>query len=139
LRGPSSVAALLLVAAPAINVAQGPRETSAIARGRYIVEDLVVCGQCHTPRTEDGELDPSRSLMGAPVFYRPSLPIAGWAVVAPRIAGLPPGTDQDFIRLMTTGIARTGAPPRAPMLRLHMTRADAEAVLAYLKSLKTTE
>jgi mono/diheme cytochrome c family protein len=106
-----------------------------VARGRYLVEDVVMCGQCHTARTETGELDRTRWLMGGPVFYRPSEPVADWADVVPRIAGDPPGTADDFIRLMTTGIARTGAPPRPPMLRLHMERADAEAILAYLKSL----
>ena len=94
-----------------------------------------MCAQCHTPRTESGELDRTRWLMGGPVFYRPSRPVADWADVVPRIAGDPPGTREEFIRLMTTGIARTGKPPRPPMLRLHMERADAEAVLAYLKSL----
>jgi mono/diheme cytochrome c family protein len=108
---------------------------AAVERGRYLVEDVVMCSQCHTPRTETGELDRARWLMGGPVFYQPGQPIADWADVVPRIAGDPPGTAEDFIRLMTTGTARSGAPPRPPMLRLHMTRADAEAILAYLKSL----
>jgi len=56
-------------------------------------------------------------------------------VRAPRIAGSPPDTNEDFIRLMTTGIARTGKPPNPPRPDFRMTRADAEAVLAYLKSL----
>jgi hypothetical protein len=73
------------------------------------------------------------------VFYQPGRPVADWADVAPRLAGAPPGTDADFIRLMTTGIARTGRPPRPPMLRLHMSRSDAAAVLAYLKSLTPSE
>ena len=111
----------------------------AVDRGRYLVDDVVQCFQCHTPRTETGDYDRSRWLMGGPVFYRPSVPTAEWATVAPRIAGRPPGTDKDFIKLMTTGIARTGAPPHPPMLRLHMTREDAEAVLAYLKSLAPSD
>ena len=52
------------------------------------------------------------------------------------IGGRPPGTDADFIKLLTTGIARTGMPPNPPMPPFRMTRADAEAVLAYLKTLK---
>ena len=40
-----------------------------------------------------------------------------------------------MITLLTTGIWVTGKPLRPPMPRFHMTRADAEAVLAYLKSL----
>jgi hypothetical protein len=59
--------------------------------------------------------------------------------VAPRLSGLPPGTDEEFVNLMMTGISRTGSPPRQPMPQFHMTRADAEAVLAYLKSLGSSE
>jgi len=40
-----------------------------------------------------------------------------------------------MITLLTTGIWIDGKPLRDPMPKFHMTRADAEAVLAYLKSL----
>jgi mono/diheme cytochrome c family protein len=136
---PILISALVLAQPPTHLAGQSSRASSAVARGRYLVEDVVICTQCHTPRTSTGELDRSRWLMGAPVFYQPSQPMTGWADVAPRLAGLPPGTDQEVIRLLTMGIARTGAPPRPPMLPFHMTRADAEAVLAYLKSLKPAE
>ena len=42
----------------------------------------------------------------------------------------------DLIREGVTGISRTGNPPRPPMPTFHMSKADAESVLAYLKSLK---
>jgi len=48
---------------------------------------------------------------------------------------LPPATDAQMITLLTTGIWVTSKPLRSPMPSFHMTRADAEAVLAYLKSL----
>ena len=111
-------------------------DSGAVERGRYIVEDLVQCARCHTTGNQAGEGERSNWLRGGPLQIRPTYPIANWALVTPRLAGGPPGTDDDFIRLMTTGIARTGQPPKPPMLRPHMTRPDAEAVLAYLKSLK---
>jgi len=37
--------------------------------------------------------------------------------------------------LLTTSVWRNGKTPRPPMPRFHMTREDAEAVVAYLKSL----
>src|SRR5215467_10163188 len=96
-----------------------------LARGRYLVESVAACWQCHTPRNEQGEYDRTRWLLGAPVFYRPAAPVSGWADVAPRLAGLPPGTDEQFITLLMTGISRTGSPPRPPMPRFSMTRSDA--------------
>jgi len=106
-----------------------------IARGQYIVEDLVQCTRCHTPVNDNGQPDRGQWLMGGPIQTRPTYNSPSWALRAPRIAGRPPGTDADFIRLMTTGIARDGEPPDPPMLQFKMTRDDAEAVLAYLKSL----
>jgi mono/diheme cytochrome c family protein len=108
---------------------------SAIERGRYIVESVAMCELCHTPRTESGEPDKGHWLGGGPTQLRPAYPSPYWTQIEPRIAGRPPGTDADFIKLLTTGISRTGMPPNPPMPPFRMTRADAEAVLAYLKSL----
>jgi mono/diheme cytochrome c family protein len=108
---------------------------SQLERGRYIVENVAMCELCHTPRNENGDPDRGHWLMGGPAQLRPAYPSPAWALVEPRLAGRPPGTDADFIKLLTTGISRTGNPPNPPMPPFRMTRPDAEAVLAYLKSL----
>src|SRR5262249_39665733 len=110
-------------------------EAKLIARGKYIVEGLAACGDCHTPRNNDGDIDRTKWLAGAPVFYEPAQRVPGWAISAPRIAGVPPGRDQEIITLLTTATWRDGKAPRPPMPHFHMERKDAEAVVAYLKSL----
>jgi mono/diheme cytochrome c family protein len=110
-------------------------DSGSVARGAYIVEDVAMCGTCHTPRRADGEPDRSRWLAGAPVPYQPSTPTADWPTIVPRIAGLPPASNEGMITLLTTGIWITGKPLRDPMPKFHMTVADAQAVLSYLKSL----
>jgi len=115
--------------------AKASGEAGPVARGRYIVQDVAMCGTCHTPRRADGQLDHSRWLAGASVPYLPAQPTADWPTVAPRLAGLPPTSNAGMITLLTTGIWITGKPLRDPMPQFHMTQADAEAVLAYLKSL----
>ena len=106
-----------------------------VDRGRYIVESVAMCEQCHTPRTPDGTPDREHWLMGGPTQLHASYSAPDWAIIEPRVAGTPPGTDEEIIRLLMTGISRTGRPPRPPMPPFRMTRDDAEAVLAYLKSL----
>ena len=69
------------------------------------------------------------------MFYEPARPVQGWANTAPRLAGLPPGSDAQLIKLLTTSVARSGQFPRWPMPRFYMTHTDAEAVVAYLKSI----
>jgi mono/diheme cytochrome c family protein len=110
-----------------------------IARGKYIVEGVAGCGYCHTPRDENGNPDRSKWLAGAPVFYQPARGVPGWPNTAPRLAGLPPGSDAEMITLLTTSVSRSGKALRSPMPRFRMTRADAEAVVAYLKSLNPSQ
>jgi mono/diheme cytochrome c family protein len=106
-----------------------------VARGKYIVEQVAMCGQCHTPRLANGHLDQSRALQGASVFMVPMGNDPNWPLVAPRIGGNPPASDADMIKLLTTGIWTNGRPLRFPMMPFRMSEADAAAVVAYLKSL----
>lgn len=104
-------------------------------RGRYLVTSVAVCGECHTPRTESGDLQMSQWLHGAPVPVSTPEGYAPWAYKAPRIAGLPQHTDEEFVRLMTTGVNRDGQRTRFPMPQFRMTEDDALAIAAYLRSL----
>lgn len=106
-----------------------------VARGRYIVEGLSRCGQCHTPHDSSGNPETREALQGAAVWLKSAEPVEDWPLKAPRIAGIPPGTDADMIKLLTTGIWNDGKPLRPPMPQFRMTEPDAEAVVAYLKSL----
>jgi mono/diheme cytochrome c family protein len=109
------------------------------ARGRYIVEGVARCGQCHTPRDDNGVPDRNHWLEGAAVWLKSAEPTQDWPLQAPRIAGNPPGTDAEMVTLLTTGIWRDGKYLRQPMPQFRMTRQDAEAVVAYLKSLPTSK
>ncbi len=135
-------ALLLFGAGPSLLQAQQRPSTSAapapadpVERGRYIVENVAMCWRCHSPVDQNGERDRTHWLRGGQVAMKPTVPGVDWAIIAPRIAGAPPGTDAQFIALMTTGISRTGYPPKEPMPQFHLTQTDAEAVLAYLKSI----
>jgi hypothetical protein len=94
-----------------------------------------MCGMCHTPRTDSGEIHTSRSLDGAAVWLLPAHPIGNWPLKAPRLAGTPPASDEDMVRLLTTGVWTDGTQLRPPVPQFRMSRDDAEAVVAYLRSL----
>jgi mono/diheme cytochrome c family protein len=116
--------------------AKGATESGGeMARGKYLVEGVAMCGECHTPRDGSGNLDRSRWLQGAPVPWAPADGgMSNWPLIAPRIGGNPPASDADMIKLLTTGIWTTGKPLRFPMMPFRMSDADAKAVVAYLKS-----
>jgi mono/diheme cytochrome c family protein len=94
-----------------------------------------MCGMCHTPRTDSGELDSGHRLDGASVWLLPARPTENWPLKAPRIAGTPLASDEDMIRLLTTGAWTDGTHLRPPMPQFRMSREDADAVVAYLRSL----
>jgi mono/diheme cytochrome c family protein len=112
----------------------------AVPRGKYIVESVAICAQCHTPRNNDGNPDRGHWLQGAPVPFDPVKPDPNWPLSAPRIGGTPlPASDADMIKLLTTGIWTNGEHLRPPMPQFRLDQSDAEAVVAYLKSLNAPQ
>jgi mono/diheme cytochrome c family protein len=106
-------------------------------RGKYFAEQVAMCVQCHTPRDATGRLLRDKYLGGAPVpVESPPYTKTKWAMRAPAIAGLPGYTSEQGIRLLTEGITANGRRPDPPMPPFRFTRADAAAIVAYLKSLQ---
>lgn len=132
----AAAAAALTMAAGFSFAAAAQGGLDPVARGEYLVNSVAMCAQCHTPRDARGELVPSRLLEGAPVPVSSPYPNDQWAYAAPRIAGLSPWTEEQIVTLLTTGARPTGERPKPPMPPFRMSREDAEAVVAYLKTLR---
>lgn len=98
-----------------------------------------MCPQCHTSRDDSGQLDREHPLDGAPEFFQPPHPDSNWPLRAPRIGGDLPASDQDMIKLLTTGVWTDGKPLRLPMMPFRMREGDAKAVVAYLHSVRQPE
>ena len=61
-----------------------PESGGDVARGKYLVEGVAMCGQCHTPRDSEGHLDHSKWLQGAPVPWSPANgSMSNWPMIAP--------------------------------------------------------
>ena len=116
---------------------QGTRspEAGEIERGRYLVEEVAKCSECHTPRNAQGELDRQAWLQGAPIWIMPVKPIPNWADRAPALAGFPGLTEEQGERILEKGTGPEGETLRPPMHIYHMSQADAKAIIAYLRAL----
>jgi hypothetical protein len=109
--------------------------SSEIERGKYLVENVAMCVECHTPRDSQGALRKDAWLAGAPVWIRPVAPIQSWADHAPSLAGWPSFTEEQGERILEKGTGPEGEELRPPMHIYHMKHEDAKAIIAYLKSL----
>jgi mono/diheme cytochrome c family protein len=136
-----AVLALLMVRAPQTGAQEAKRTAPTgggdVARGAYIVNSVAMCPTCHTPRTSDGQLNQSEWLQGSPIIYLPATPTSNWPQYEPRIGGTLPTSEAGMINLLTTGLWIDGKELRDPMPKFHMNRADAEAVVAYLKTVRS--
>ncbi|QEI05428.1 c-type cytochrome [Pigmentiphaga aceris] len=106
-------------------------------RGRYLVEGLAHCAECHTPRNRLGALRTDASLSGAMMggqgWYAP--PLTG-----DPVTGLGKWSPQEVFELLKTGVsARSSAVgPMAEAVHQgfqHVADADLRAMVDYLKSL----
>ena len=112
-----------------------PASDAQIQHGKYLVENVAMCGDCHTPRDNNGQLDRSAWLQGNLLDYKFDRP-GQFASVAPPIAGMPGFTDEKAVKFLETGIDLPGKPALPPMPQFRFNHEDAVAVVAYLQSLK---
>jgi mono/diheme cytochrome c family protein len=112
---------------------------SAVARGKYLVI-FGSCTDCHTPGSFFGKPDMSKFLGGSDVGF--AIPGLG-VFVAPNLTpdkqtGLGNWTEQQIVTALTTGKTPDGR-TLAPIMPWHayanLTKSDALAIAAYLKSL----
>jgi mono/diheme cytochrome c family protein len=107
-----------------------------IQRGKYLVERVGVCGECHSPKNDKGEYDRSHWLEGELIDYKPTQPMP-FAAIAPPIAGLPTfAKDEAAVKFLETGTNVMGKTALPPMPQFRLNHDDAVAVVAYLRSLK---
>ena len=115
-------------------------DSSSVARGKYLVEEVGKCQDCHTPRTETGELDKSKWLKGALLDFTPIHEVKGWHKTSPDITSggklFERWKEEGLVKFMETGLNPKGNRADPPMPAYMMTHEDAQAVAAYLKTLQ---
>src|SRR6185437_11248187 len=133
----ASVAGAVMLAG---SISTGAAAESQIERGKYLVT-LGGCSDCHTPGSFLGHPDTARFLGGSDVgFSIPGLGVfVGRNLTPDPETGLGKWTTQQIVTAFTTGVRPDGRilAPIMPYEALgHLTKSDALAIAAYLKSLK---
>lgn len=121
---------------PAAETNHPPATAAQIEHGKYLVERVCLCGDCHSPRNDKGEFDRAQWLQGELIGFKPDHPMP-FAAIAPPIAGLPSyAKDEAALNFLETGTNTAGKLAMAPMPQFRFNHEDALAVVAYLRSLK---
>jgi len=115
-------------------------DPTVLERGEYLVRSVAGCGECHTPRDAQGNLDQSQWLAGvANRFDLVPDDDATGGVSAPNLTpyALATWSDAAIEAAFLDGVDEKGAPlfPLMPYYAYHnMTDADAIAIVTYLRA-----
>ncbi len=138
--------------APAIDAAPDADTTVAIRRGEYLVNVLGACSFCHTPLLPNGTRDLDRFLAGVDCFadldsatFQDDGGTTGCIStrnLTPHETGLKNATDAQIKNAFQNGIRTDGKKlvPIMPYWVFHnLTDADADAIVAYLRSIEPVD
>ena len=111
-------------------------------RGKYLVESLGACGDCHTPRLPSGEMDKSKLLSGVKCFIdadptKDDFGCLSSANLTNHETGLKNRSKQEIKDMFLKGERPDGKAlhPVMPYYVLgNMSDADADAIVAYLRT-----
>jgi mono/diheme cytochrome c family protein len=116
-----------------LSLAQTP-----VQRGNCLVNGLLTCGNCHTPRGSGGVFAMDRQLSGGPQEWdRPTYKVRGSNITPDTDTGIGNWSEADIKRAITTGMRPNGT-PLAPIMPYAFykifTASDLDAVMAYVRS-----
>ena len=120
-----------------------PAADALLERGRYLVESVGHCGECHTPRDRFGGLDRSRWLAGGPGLEvdSDSGPDGAGKVpnLTPHEKGLAGWSERQIARYLKTGFTPDYDTVGGSMVKVQenlarLSDSDREAIAAYLKA-----
>jgi mono/diheme cytochrome c family protein len=130
-----TLACILLAWSVSLSAAQ---EQGPIERGRYLVEGILTCGNCHSPRGPGGVIDAARLYSGGPQTWdEPAFTVKGSNITPDLDTGIGKWSAAQTRSAIQDGVRPTGA-RLAPIMPYSFykvfTPGDLDAVVAYLLS-----
>lgn len=129
---------IVLVCAALLALAGGAAAETRVARGRYLVEVIGACGNCHTPKGPQGDL-PDQHLAGGFSIEEDFGVAVGSNITPDRETGIGAWTDEEIIRAIRDGKRRDGrtlGPPMPFYLYRGISDTDVRAIVAYLRTVR---
>ena len=127
----------IVAMAATLGVSASAAAQSTVERGRYLVESIMGCGNCHTPQGPNGPL-PGKTLAGGLEFEHPGFFKAYSTNITPDPeTGIGKWTDAQIKIAIREGRRPDGTLIRPPMpfeLYRRLADADLDAIVAYLRT-----
>ncbi len=128
-----------LGAAAAVVMSSGAlAESAAVKRGSYLVNTILTCGNCHTPKGPTGDIK-EKAFTGGLEFDEPPFKVTAPNITPDKDTGIGKYTKAQLKKLLTTGKRPNGTPLAEIMptgFYQIFTPGDLNAVVDYLYSLK---
>src|SRR4051812_7314861 len=96
--------AFAAVAAIGAALASTSQAETPVERGSYLVNTIMACGNCHTPRGPDGTPIAGRELSGGMAFDLPPFAVTAANITPDRETGIGTWSDDDIKRALIRGI-----------------------------------
>jgi mono/diheme cytochrome c family protein len=112
------------------------QDKALLARGTYLMESIVACGNCHVQR-DKGKPLPDKGLSGGMVFDEKPFRARASNITPDAETGIGKWTDAELGRAIREGIRRDGSvigPPMPMELYRGISDRDLGAIIAYLRA-----
>jgi mono/diheme cytochrome c family protein len=116
----------------------GASAQTPVERGDYLVNAVMACDGCHTPRGPGGFNMEKRFSGGSQVWDTPAYTVRGTNITPDRDTGIGSWSDNDIKRSLVDGVRPNGVPlaPQMPFAFYKiLTPRDLDAVAAYMRSI----
>jgi mono/diheme cytochrome c family protein len=128
----------IALAAVLATAASNTSAQSLVERGGYLVNALMACDNCHTPREKTGLVMEKRFSGGSQVWDTPAYLVKGSNISPDRENGIGAWSDAEIKRSLTDGVRRHGVPmaPQMPSAFYKiLTPRDLDALVAYMRTI----
>ena len=119
------------------SVAIAQDREATVEYGKYLVETIAGCGNCHTPHNPDGSLDVDLSYSGAFVIDEPTFLGVAPNITPDRETGIGDWSEDDIVRAIREGVRPDGrvlSPPMSFAWYRRLADTEAYAIAAFLKT-----
>jgi len=113
-------------------------QSDLVKRGDYLVNGILTCGNCHSPKGPTGDI-PGKHFSGGLSWDEPPFKVTAPNITQDKDTGIGKWSDADIKKLMRTGLMPNGVHIAMimPTGFYHiMTERDLDAVVAYLRTIK---